>query len=251
MVTDASDQQVEQISLWKQIVLHLMPGVLAVALFVLLNELLPAGRLPAILILQICLVVALVAELGIVLLIAKKQTGKASIAKAIRFTSKLKWWQLILFSSLSIVWVAVVFFAIGDAVNQFVLSTFFDWLPDYFQITEIFENPALYPRGMRISIWASALLFGSLLGPLVEELYFRGTLLPRMKVVGWLAPFVGSLLFVVYHFWSPWMIPIRLLAILPMVYFVWWKKNIYIGVIAHCTLNLVSDAILTIPIYFS
>jgi hypothetical protein len=37
-------------------------------------------------------------------------------------------------------------------------------------------------------------------------------------------------------------------ALLPMVYFVWWKKNFYIGVIAHCALNLVSDVFLAIPI---
>jgi len=250
-MTDRSNRDVDQISIWRQIILHLWPGVLAVVLFVVLNELLPGGRLPSILILQICLFVLLIAELGIILRIAKKQTGNASIAGAIRFTSKLKWWQLILFSCLSIAWTAGVFLTIGDVLNQFVLSTVFGWLPGYFQIAGIFENPALYPRSIRILVWALALVFGSLLGPLVEELYFRGFLLPRMRYLGALAPFFGALLFVGYHFWSPWMIPIRLLAILPMVYLVWWKKNIYIGVISHCVLNLLSDVIFTFPIYFS
>ena len=69
-----------------------------------------------------------------------------------------------------------------------------------------------------------------------------------MAYLGWAAPLVGSLLMVVYHFWSPWLIPLRLLAILPMVYFVWWKKNIYISVIAHCLLNVVADVVMTAPI---
>ena len=72
-----------------------------------------------------------------------------------------------------------------------------------------------------------------------------------MKKLRFWAPLFGAVLFVVYHFWSPWLIPIRLLAILPMVYFVWWKRNIYIGIISHCILNLMSDVILTIPLYFS
>jgi membrane protease YdiL (CAAX protease family) len=110
--------------------------------------------------------------------------------------------------------VAGVFLAVGETVNRFVLTTFFSWLPDYFQVTAIFENPAFYPRSTRILIWLLALIFGSLLGPLVEEIYFRGLLLP-------------------------------------MVYFVWWKKNIRIGIFSHCILNLVSDVILTIPLYFS
>jgi FtsH-binding integral membrane protein len=90
-MANRSDQQVGQISLGKQIVLHLAPGVLATALFVLLNTLLPVERVPSILILQICLFLVLIpSELGIVLFIAKRQTGKASIKQAIRFTSTLK-----------------------------------------------------------------------------------------------------------------------------------------------------------------
>lgn len=41
-----SDQQGGQISLGKQILLHLAPGVLATDLFVLLNSLLPVERVP-------------------------------------------------------------------------------------------------------------------------------------------------------------------------------------------------------------
>jgi membrane protease YdiL (CAAX protease family) len=144
-----------------------------------------------------------------------------------------------------------VYATIGETLNRWMLATFFDWLPAYFQVADIYTHPELYTRGIRIATWLLILVFGSLLGPLVEELYFRGLLLPRLgRLRGW-APLVGALLFVVYHFWSPWLIPIRLLALLPMLYLVWWKKNLYIGVLAHCTLNLVSDAIMSIPLFLS
>jgi membrane protease YdiL (CAAX protease family) len=217
-------------------------------LFVLLSTLLPPARFPPLLILQIALPVLILVELGIILFVGKRQTGAISLKKSIRFTTPVKWWQLILLSLASIGWVVLVYATIGDALNRFMLSTFFDWLPGYFQIGEILENPSLYSRGVRLSLWILTLIFGSLLGPFVEELYFRGFLLPRMVYLGWTAPLVASMLMVLYHFWSPWLIPLRLVAILPMVYFIWWKKNIYIGVIAHCTLNLVSDVLLTIPI---
>lgn len=248
MSTNRSGEGLGQLSIWKQIALHLGPGLLAVGLFVILATLLPASRFPPFLIVQITLPVLILAELGIILLVAKGQTGRVSLFKAIRFTAAVKWWQLILLSTASIGWVVLVYSTIGNSLNRFMLSTFFEWLPGYFQIGQILENPDLYSRAVRLSVWILALIFGSLLGPFVEELYFRGFLLPRMSYLGWAAPLVASLLFVVYHFWSPWLIPLRLLAILPMVYFVWWKKNLYIGVIAHCTLNLVSDVILTIPI---
>ena len=232
----------------KQILLHLGPGLVAVGLFVLLNAFLPADGFPPFLILQIVLPALILVELGIVLFVGRRETGTLSFAKAIRFTARVKWWQLILLSAASIGWVVLVYSTIGDMLNRFVLSTFFEWLPGYFQLGGVLENPGLYSRCVRLSLWILTLIFGSLLGPFVEELYFRGFLLPRMAYLGWAAPLVGSLLFVMYHFWTPWLIPLRLLAILPMVYFVWWKKSFQIGVVAHCTLNLVSDVILTVPI---
>jgi hypothetical protein len=127
-MTDQGGRQVKQIALWKQIILHLAPGVVAVALFVLLNCLLSDDRIP----------------------------------------SKLRWWQLLLFSTLSIGWVVIVCFSIGDLVNRFFYSRFFDWLPGYFQIGDILENPSLYSRRIRIITWLLALVLGSLLGPLVD-----------------------------------------------------------------------------------
>jgi membrane protease YdiL (CAAX protease family) len=237
-----------QFPFWKQIILHLGPGLAAAGLFVLLATLLPPARFPPLLILQITLPVLILVELGIIMFVGKRQNGTLRLAKLIRFTASVKWWQLILLSAVSIGWVVLVYSTIGDTLNRFMLSTFFDWLPGYFQIGKILQNPTAYTRGIRMSLWILSLIFGSLLGPFVEELYFRGFLLPRMAYMGWAAALVGSLLFVVYHFWTPWLIPLRLLAIAPMVYFVWWKKSIYIGVIAHCTLNLVSDVVLTVPV---
>ena len=201
----------------KQILLHLGPGLVAVGLFVLLNAFLPADGFPPFLILQIVLPALILVELGIVLFVGRRETGTLSFAKAIRFTARVKWWQLILLSAASIGWVVLVYSTIGDMLNRFVLSTFFEWLPGYFQLGGVLENPGLYSRCVRLSLWILTLIF-------------------------------GSLLFVMYHFWTPWLIPLRLLAILPMVYFVWWKKSFQIGVVAHCTLNLVSDVILTVPI---
>ena len=58
------------------------------------------------------------------------------------------------------------------------------------------------------------------------------------------APLVNVGLFSLYHFWTPWNFLSRVLLLAPMVYLVWWKRNIYIGMIAHCLLNLIGTTVL-------
>lgn len=78
------------------------------------------------------------------------------------------------------------------------------------------------------------LIFIAFLSPLVEELYFRGYLLPRMK--GKFAALLHSFLFAAQHVFTPWMIVTRTLGLLPLVLGV-KKKNIYIGIIVHILVN--------------
>jgi membrane protease YdiL (CAAX protease family) len=58
-------------------------------------------------------------------------------------------------------------------------------------------------------------------GPFVEELYFRGYLLPPMSQMGKRAPFVNSVLFSLYHFWSLWSLLTRVVGVTPLAYAVW------------------------------
>jgi hypothetical protein len=58
------------------------------------------------------------------------------------------------------------------------------------------------------------------------------------------APLVNVVLFSLYHFWTPWNFLSRVVLLAPMVYLVRWKRNIYIGMIAHCLLNLIGTTVL-------
>ena len=237
-----------QFPLWKQIILHLAPGVLGVGVFVLLNEILAGKGLPSLLFLQLSLLVILVCEVGILLWTVRREAPGTGIRSVIRFTVPLPWRQLALFVGLSLIWVVAVYAALGETLDGFMRATFFSWLPSYFQLGDVLEHPELYARGVRIVVWVLSLVFGALLGPLVEELYFRGLLLPRIAALGAWAPLAGAVLFMIYHLWSPWQLPIRLLAFLPMVYLIWWKRNIWIGIWAHCLLNLLADVLVSIPV---
>ena len=104
---------------------------------------------------------------------------------------------------------------------------------------------------------AGALLsFGSLsildgiINPIIEELYFRGYLLPRISRFGWIAPLISAVLFTVQHYWQPYNYPLIFLIQLPIVYIVWWKRNIYISMLAHCGGNTIG-ALLSLIGFFS
>lgn len=103
--------------------------------------------------------------------------------------------------------------------------------------------PLDHVKGYSARAWAvtlgAFLVVNGLVGPIVEELYFRGYLLPRMDRLGRWAPLVNVSLFSLYHFWSPWQVAARILGIGPMVFAVHWKRNVYLGMVIHCTLNLI------------
>lgn len=84
------------------------------------------------------------------------------------------------------------------------------------------------------------LVVGVIAGPLVEELYYRGYLLPRMSRLGSCALLINVTLFSLHHFYQPWRYPAAIVAFLPMVNAVWWKKNIHLGIIVHCVLMIIS-----------
>ena len=84
-------------------------------------------------------------------------------------------------------------------------------------------------------VTAALLLLGTVIvAPVVEELYFRGYLLPRMphRLGRWRVP-THMVLFAAYHLWSPWLFPTRVLAILPLAYIAVRTCDVRIGVVTH------------------
>jgi len=147
------------------------------------------------------------------------------------------------FPVLIVVW-GVLVTALVSPLDNLLLTTAFAWLPDWYALRDVLALPAAYPRGVLLVIAGCAVVLNGLVGPIFEELYFRGHLLPRMAALGRWAPLVNVVLFSLYHFWTPWQFLSRVALLLPMVYLVWWKRNVYLGVIAHCLLNLIGTTVL-------
>ena len=138
-------------------------------------------------------------------------------------------------------WVPVIL--IPTAVIFLVFQPLTDFLKD-FSGFDIFSKYDASASGLIVeSVLALNILLTGILVPITEELYFRGYLLPRMpRQFGRLGPVAHSFLFSVYHFDSPWMIPVRTLGLLPLIYTTLHTKSVRPGVLAHCLVNLANFA---------
>ena len=64
--------------------------------------------------------------------------------------------------------------------------------------------------------------------------------MPRFRLSGvLLALLLGSLLFAVYHLWTPWRWGQIALGFMPVAVAVWRTRSIYVSMIAHVTVNIV------------
>ena len=135
---------------------------------------------------------------------------------------------------------AFVGFGLHQLIEPPLIAGLFGWLPDWFVTPIDLDGADAYSRTVWVATLVAFFAINGFVGPLVEELYFRGYLLPRMEYLGRWAPLVNVALFSLYHFWSPWQIVARILGFGPTVTAVWWKRNVYLGMVVHCSLNAIA-----------
>ena len=217
--------------------LHLAPGVVVTATFVALAWLTaPFGWPPSLALLLAWLLAGIPVLCGILLAQGYRRNGTWSLSGVLGYREPLSRRSFAGLVSSLLVWTALastVLFPVGEFVR---VSLFADW-PAWLNLSTLAQNPAQYSNTILwIIVILSAVL--NIAVPIVEELYFRSFLLPRLPVSGRWAPLLSTVLFALYHFWLPWDIAGRIVALLPVVYAVQWKHNVYLSIWVHCLLNL-------------
>ena len=238
MITDASttEPEVAQHSILQSIVLHLFPGALATGVYVLIAPPLMSRGVPALLSLLIAVIgIAIGIELGILLYQAHKINGRFSLQGVVPYREPMPAWQYPALIVPLMVWAFLVTGILGP-VDSLIGETVFGWLPGWYFISNL-DQLTQFPRSTLIIVLALRVVLDGT-WPIVEELYFRGYLLPRISRFGRWAPLINAMLFSLYHFWTPWQNLSRILFMLPIVYVTWWKRNVLIAIITHCTLNV-------------
>ena len=188
-------------------------------------------------------------ELIVILRASKIEYGSYNLKSALIYSNPLTTKKLLL--------EALVYFCIAGAIAtmiegveaRFLTSTIFKFVPDYFKLEDIINQTTQYSSTMILLTGLFYLFTNAFILPIIEELYFRGYLMPRIERYGKLAPLIITILFSLYHFWAPWSNIMRILAIFPYVNSVFKNKNVYIGILVHCAINIVSSAGLLYAIY--
>lgn len=223
----------EQFSVPRLLILHLLPGALIAVAFLALAPAAKAAGLPPIAALLAAIVVVLIpVELGTVLLAARRDGFDATVPYRSRLRSRDWLWLVPV-----LILAAFAGFGISMVIEPRLVERFFGWLPEWFVAPLPLGNVDDYTVGAWSVTLVAYFVLNGVLGPVVEELYFRGYLLPRMERLGRWAPLINVTLFSLYHFWSPWQVLARILGLGPMVYAVRWKRNVYLGMVIHCALN--------------
>ena len=231
------------------IVLHLGPGIAFTALLIIVSRLFVAHGLTAylaeVLLVPLCLAPIMA---GIVLSWNARTGDRLPLIRSITYRehgSALDYilWPILLYLIFTVASLVVV------PLSNHLQLYFLGWFPTQLTEQNMLLGLASTPLGLRRATLLAGALFSGMAAPLVEEAYFRGFLLPRMRHLGILAPALNAFLFGLYHFFSPWHLPVIFVAFLPVAYVVQAKRNYRLGVAVHALFNL--TGVLTLTMRFA
>jgi membrane protease YdiL (CAAX protease family) len=213
--------------------LHLLPGAAMLAFVALLQQ----WDLPGPLAGSFGILFVLVPlEVGYLLYRGRQAQGRFTLAGVIQYRAPIPLWQYAVLAPILIFW----YFQASSLWSRLLptIATATAWLPAWVTSPLALEEGGSFSPSARLSIAILAVICGGIIAPVVEELFFRGALLPGIDRFGVWGVLLNSVLFAVYHLWTPLLTPGRVLAWFPIVLAVWWKRNIWLGLIVHLVTNL-------------
>ena len=231
---DPASSAVTPHSLGKTLFLHLVPGVAnivatVVGLAVLWNPSLPPELVYGVF---TNVFVLIPIQFGYLYYLAKKNNNPGwSLKGIVVYTRPLSWIRYL-------IWIPAIL--IPTAFIFIVLESLTQWLETLSIGINIFSKYQMTATSdVAFIVVIAHIALSGILVPISEELYFRGFLLPRMpKEFGRFKPVAHSFLFAVYHFDTPWMIPVRTIGILPLIFTTIHTRSVRPAIFAHCLVNL-------------
>jgi uncharacterized protein len=229
--------------LLESIVYHLFPGVLIAGFYLAVRPVVMARGFPSMAAMLLAIVcVALPVELGELVRRGYRRNGRLSLQGIVTYRRHMPAWRLAALTVgflLAAALISVLTAGVDGAVSAFLRA----WLPGWFFLNDP-ASYAGYSRSVLMGTLAANLVLNGLLAPLVEELYFRGFLLPRLERLGGWAPVVNALLFTLYHFWQPYAYFSIFAVLTPLAWLVWRKQSLSLGIAAHCAMNILGNLFL-------
>ena len=181
-------------------------------------------------------------ELGIIFSASKKEHGSFSLKSALVDQTKIPVWQIVLIAFLFFSLAGILSITVAPLENYLLspvrqallnkLPVGFDWQNT--EYVKTFSKPVLTVTCIYYG------LFNVIIGPVTEELFFRGYLTSHYYKQNKFTPILIAIMFSLYHFWLPFANVFRMLVFAPVAYVAYKKKNIFISMCFHCMCNLFS-----------
>jgi membrane protease YdiL (CAAX protease family) len=228
-----------QHSVLESIGLHIIPGVLLTAAFIVLKPLADAiGYPPLLAFILAVLLVDIPFQLGVMYYQVKKLNGRYSLQGIVLYREKIPWWQFLI---IFLVGVVLLFglSILAMPVNSFLSQQLFAWLPDWIFLNDAPQYEA-YSQGTLLVTLTLFLIVTGIALPWIEELYFRGFLMPRISRFKAWTPIFSALLFALYHVWQLFDFTAVFFSGLVFAFAVWWKRDVRLGISLHVAANLLA-----------
>ncbi len=225
---------VTQIPPFRQFIDHMYIGVLITLFYITLAPMVIDNGLPGFSVLLLAELFIL-APLGFAhLWIVSKGYDDQKLKNLFPFAEKLPKSVFLKWTLLGVFLVLLVYIP-HYPLGLFLRQEVFGWLPEwYFNPTYGTDNLKLISQVFLVGIFIDGVI-----GPTIEELFFRGYLLPRMTYLKNWAPIVNGALFGIYHLWQPHNLIAAMAIGIILSYIVWKKRNVYLGIAVHCSLNTI------------
>lgn len=222
------------------ILLHLLPGVAVLAGYAVFAALLAQAGLPNMMGLMLAV---LLVEAPLLIWLMRRASlqalGRVDWSWIIPWQEPLRTRTYLLWGVPLVLFSVIVIGGLTPAIGDPIMNGLFGWLPDWFTLRQDPEIFATLSREALWILWAGSLVAFALVGGVMQEVYFRGYLLPRLESLGFLGPVINAGLFAIYHLATPWSWPGFFIMVLPWAIIVRHRRSVRIGIFIHVGMLLV------------
>lgn len=240
----------KEMSLQKILCMIFIPTSILTIVYIITGSL--QHTIPSLLLFYICATLILFPiEIGIVLNASKKEYGSYSLKSAFANYNKMSWWKIFVYGTFLFAFAGIMSVTIASLEDNLfapISNKLTQSMPVYFDWKNI-EYFKQYSKDILLLTCVGYFILNVIVGPIVEELFFRGYLTSKISRYDNFAPLIITILFSVYHFWLPFNNLFRISVFFPAALIAWRKKNIYISIVFHCLCNLLSTVNFIISVY--
>lgn len=249
MTTDKTNLK-EKMSILKVVAFIFIPTAILTALYIFIGYM--QTVVPSLLLFSLLAIIVLFPfEVGMVIKASKKEHGKYSLKSAFNHYNKMSPLKIFIYGFFLSGFAGVVSITIAPLENSLfapLSDKIAQTMPQYFNWNNI-EYLKQYSKEILLATCIVYFICNVIIGPIIEELFFRGYLTSKMSRFGNFSPLIITVLFSLYHFWLPFNNLFRICAFFPAAWMAWKKKNIYIIIVFHCLCNLLSTVSFIISVY--